>query len=503
MKLIKFLSIILITTITFFGCQVSPSEKIETDTHDHGTLAYNLFTKDLELFVEFEKFTLNETSNFAVHLTNLHTYKPIVDGTVKLIIRGATTNFNETINKPTTPGIFRSSFSPKTAEKVNFTIQYNGNKLNGTFNLGEVNIYKNDEEVESAIKSTGEERDESEEIIFTKEQVWEIDFGTMELQPQLFNTVIPVSGQLEALPKNITSVIAPIEGIIQFAQNLMPGQKVKKGDVLFTVNAGQLTSNNLNTKYNSEKVAYEKAKSDLERAEKLVNENIISEKEYLQVKLDFDNAKLNFESISKNFSNGTQVIRATQSGIISELIIKAGDFVNEGQQLGRIIFTDRLILKANLPQNRFNEASKIISANFKTTFSNEVYSTTKLNGKLLSYSITPSADNAYLPVFFEIDNPGSLTPGLFAEIYLESKSTNEVLCIPFSALIESEGHFHVYVQEDGEGYTTHDVKLGSNDGENVVVLEGLNAGDRVVTKGAYRIKLASSSGTIPAHSHNH
>lgn len=503
MKLSRFILIPLFAILAFSGCKNNAEEDEQAAmAHTHVSKSHTLFNDDLELFAEIDSFTKGHGSSFLIHLTNLHTYKPIINGQVTISIKGAQTNFNTIIQTPSSPGIYRANFAAEFIEKVILTIGYQGQQFSSSFNLGEFSVYGSDEEAEKAF-ATSSEQHEGDEIIFTKEQVWEIEFSTVELQAQPFNNVIPVSGQIEALPKNVTSVIAPSGGIIQFAQNLMPGQKVKKGDILFTVNAGQLTSNNLNTKYNSEKVTYEKAKSDLERAEKLIKENIISEKDYLQVKLDFDNAKLNFESISKNFSNGSQVVRATQSGIISELMIKAGDFVDEGQQLGRIIFTDRLILKANLPQNRFDEAGKIISANFKTTFSNEVYSTTKLNGKVLSYSITPSADNAYLPVFFEIDNPGSLAPGLFAEIYLESKLSQEVLSIPISALIESEGHFHVYVQEDGEGYTSHDVKIGSNNGNMVVISEGLKIGDRIVTKGAYRIKLASLAGELPSHGHVH
>lgn len=493
--------IILFALVSLIGCQ--QSKPIDTtQSRSQSSKSYTVFSENLELFAEIDAFTKGYGSGFAIHLTNLNTYKPIENGQVTIRIKGNQTNFNQTVDAPYSPGIFRARFVGKVIEKVTLTISYQGSGLSENFNLGEFDIFADDHAAEEAFAADTESHS-GEKIVFTKEQVWEIDFSTKEMQLHAFNTVIPVSGQLEALPTKISSLIAPTEGIIQFTQNLMPGQKVRKGDILFTVDAGQLTSNNLITKYNTEKIAFEKASTDLERAEKLVKENIISNKDFRQIKLDFETAKLNFETISKNFSNGRQIVRATQSGLLSELMIMAGDFVNEGQQIGRIIQTDKLILKANLPQNKFNEAGNIKSANFKTTFSDKLYKTEELNGKLISYSITPSSDNPYLPVYFEIDNPGNLTSGLFAEIFLQSKLTQDVISIPISALIESEGHFHVYVQEDGEGYISHDVKIGSNNGIDVIVLEGLHAGDRVVTQGAYRIKLASLAGELPSHGHIH
>ena len=47
------------------------------------------------------------------------------------------------------------------------------------------------------------------------------------------------------------------------------------------------------------------------------------------------------------------------------------------------------------------------------------------------------------------------------------------------------------------------VTLGASNGKEVQILTGLKAGDRVVTKGAYQVKLASASNAIPAHSHEH
>ena len=89
------------------------------------------------------------------------------------------------------------------------------------------------------------------------------------------------------------------------------------------------------------------------------------------------------------------------------------------------------------------------------------------------------------------------------EIYLISKPMENALAIPVSALTNELGTFYVYVQVDEEGYRKQEVTLGANNGKEVQVLKGLRFGDRVVTQGAYQVKMASASGAIPGHSHSH
>ena len=79
----------------------------------------------------------------------------------------------------------------------------------------------------------------------------------------------------------------------------------------------------------------------------------------------------------------------------------------------------------------------------------------------------------------------------------------DVLALPVTALTEEQGLYFVYLQLDEEGYKKQEVTLGAGNGKEVQILTGLKAGDRVVTKGAYQVKLASASNAIPAHSHEH
>jgi multidrug efflux pump subunit AcrA (membrane-fusion protein) len=61
----------------------------------------------------------------------------------------------------------------------------------------------------------------------------------------------------------------------------------------------------------------------------------------------------------------------------------------------------------------------------------------------------------------------------------------------------------VYIQTAGETFDKRAVTLGIQDGVNVQVVAGTKEGERVVTKGAYMIKLATQSGNVPAHGHEH
>ena len=144
-----------------------------------------------------------------------------------------------------------------------------------------------------------------------------------------------------------------------------------------------------------------------------------------------------------------------------------------------------------------------MSANFKTTENETVYNTQQLNGRVISYGKSVSATAPFIPLTFEIDNTGNLIPGSVVEVYLQSFPISDALVIPISSLIEEQGSFFVFVQTGGERFQKRDVKLGSGDGIYVQLLSGVAEGERVVTKGAYQIKLSTASGTLPAHGHEH
>jgi multidrug efflux pump subunit AcrA (membrane-fusion protein) len=79
----------------------------------------------------------------------------------------------------------------------------------------------------------------------------------------------------------------------------------------------------------------------------------------------------------------------------------------------------------------------------------------------------------------------------------------QALVIPESALLERYGTYEVAVQTGGEQFTLRPIQLGERGAGEVEVLSGLDAGDLVVTDGAYTVRMISMKGSTPAHGHTH
>ena len=172
---------------------------------------------------------------------------------------------------------------------------------------------------------------------------------------------------------------------------------------------------------------------------------------------------------------------------MKNLLVKEGDYVSVGQPLVSVTQNRKLFLRADVSEKYYPYLNSIGSANFCTPYNNKVYTLKELGGRMLSYGKASGENGYYVPVTFEFDNKGDVIPG----------------SLPHSALTEEQGSFFVYLQLDEEGYKKQLVTLGADNGESVQILSGIKAGDRVVTQGAYQVKLASATNAIPAHSHEH
>ena len=364
-----------------------------------------------------------------------------------------------------------------------------------------------DHEHETAEEHAGhnhesEETKHSDEIIFPKAQAAKTTFEVREIQPASFNQVVKTTGQVLAAPGDEAVIVATSNGVVSFSSNkLTEGTKVQKGQSLFQISSKNIAEGDYYTKV---KATYEAAKANYDRAEALVKDKIISQKEFESTKLEFENAKTAYNAVSNNKTAKGVSVNAPINGHMKNILVKEGEYITVGQPLATVSQNQRLVLRAEVSQRYYNAMQSVKSANFKTPYDNKVYSLEDLNGRLLSFGKTSNENSFFIPVSFEFDNKGEVIPGSFVEVYLISSPIENTLSIPVSALTNEMGIYYVYVQIDEEGYRKQEVALGANNGKEVQIIKGLHPRDRVVTQGAYQVKMASASGAIPhGHSHEH
>ncbi len=345
------------------------------------------------------------------------------------------------------------------------------------------------------------EDNHNDEIIFTKEQAAKTDFEVREIQPGTFHQVIKTTGQVMPAPGDESVIVATSNGVVSFANhNLTAGSAVKQGESLFHITSKNLSEGDY---YARTDANYQKAKAEYERAQKLIQDKIISQKEYETIRLNYQNARIAYDAIAGKQSAKGMAITAPFNGYVKNITVQDGEYVTAGQAIATISQNKRLVLRADVSEKHYPALNSIHSANFKTPYDNQVYNLTDLSGQLLSVGKSAANNTFFIPVTFEFNNQGAVIPGTFVEIYLISSPMSDVLSIPVSALTNEMGTFYVYKQLDEEGYQKQEVKTGANNGKEVQIVSGLHPGDRVVTQGAYQVKMASASAAIPGHTHEH
>ncbi len=340
----------------------------------------------------------------------------------------------------------------------------------------------------------------SDEIVLTPEKAKAAGVVAEVIQPKPFRQVITTSGEVQAAQGDESVVVANVAGVVTFARPVTDGMSVGKGTAILNISAANMPDGD---PVERARIAYETAKEEFDRASRLVKSQIISQKEYNSVKESYENARLTYEAISKHQAKGGVAVVAPIGGFIKNCLVQEGDYVSVGQPLVSITQNRRLFLRADVSERYYSYLHGIKSANFKTPYDNKVYELDALHGRLLSYGKAAGGSSLYVPVTFEFDNKVDVIPGSCVEIYLLSGEMPDVLAIPVSALTEEQGLHFIYLQLDAECYKKQEVKLGANNGKEVQILSGLKAGDKVVTQGAYQVKLASASNALPAHSHEH
>lgn len=342
----------------------------------------------------------------------------------------------------------------------------------------------------------------SNEIIFPAAQAARTDFKVETVRPETFHRVIACTGRILAAQGDEATVVAPVSGIVSFGSGrLAAGAQVGRQQNLFYISSRNLASGD---RIEQIAAAYRKAEAEYRRLEALVKDRIVSLSEFEAAESEYLKTKSEYDAVAGSRSAKGSGVGSPIAGYVTSLSVGEGDYVEMGQPLATVSQNRRLRLRADLPQRYYRDLKQIRSANIVDPSTGDSYSLDDMGGRLLSMGRIADSGSTLVPVTFEFDNRSDLPQGAVVETYLIGAPIPDAIVVPITAVTEAQGINYVYVQLDDEGYERREVRLGAGDGERVQLLDGVEAGERVVTRGAVNVKMAAASGAIPhSHSHNH
>jgi hypothetical protein len=109
-----------------------------------------------------------------------------------------------------------------------------------------------------------------------------------------------------------------------------------------------------------------------------------------------------------------------------------------------------------------------------------------------------------LPIQFDVANSnGQLLIGQSGTAVLFGRDGVRMAAVPKAAVLFEAGRPYLFVQIGGERFARRYIEIGVTEGDLVGVKSGVAPGDRVVTRGAYEVQLASAAKGLPAEGHVH
>jgi multidrug efflux pump subunit AcrA (membrane-fusion protein) len=183
-------------------------------------------------------------------------------------------------------------------------------------------------------------------------------------------------------------------------------------------------------------------------------------------------------------------VRAPFAGVITARNIDVGSLVSAGssaslRELFRIARIESLRVFVNVPQGEVSGIKPGISCTLEVT----EYKGRKFEGKTTRTSSALDASSRTLLTEIRIDNmSGALLPGMYATVRFQFRRENPPLLIPSASFRITEKGPMVAVLRDGCSVHLQPVRLGRDYGAQIEVIEGLRAGQQVITNWTDEVK---------------
>ena len=272
---------------------------------------------------------------------------------------------------------------------------------------------------------------------------------------------------------------------------LEEGVKVKAGDVIAEIDARDYRAQLEAAKATvaSAEATVKDAKREFDRASTLFKEGTATEQERDQAEASYERAvaalaQARAQEQIADINLGETVIVAPMDGVVSKRAVEPGTLLTAGAQIATITQMNPLRFQLALPTTIFSSLSP-----GKTHVSIEVDAYPDQPIDAVVSRVYPVADDATRTVRVEttVDNAtGRLVPGMYAVGALDLDRRENVLCVPFDAVIKNDKERIVYRVADGVAHAVK-VTLGVRSDAIVEIVDGLADTDEIVLAGQHRL----------------
>lgn len=321
----------------------------------------------------------------------------------------------------------------------------------------------------------------------------------VKLAPASYSDVYP--GTIVAL--NQIELRAQVSGFVTGVY-FKDGDHVTKGQRLYSIDPQLYAANYDQAKANLsvQETNLVKAQKDADRYHELAKNDAIAKQQvdYADAALDaakkqVDAAKATVNGVQTNVKYAT--ITAPFDGTIGISQVKVGTAVSMGQTLLNTVSTDdpmavdfAIDQKEIYHFSKLAQDKKVSDSTFRIAFSaTDLY---PYPGKLSLLDRAVDPQTGTLKVRVEFPNKTNLLrAGMSCEVRVSKSSSAPVILIPHKAITEQLGEFFVYVV-DGNKVSQRKVSLGTKIGANIIVIDGLQDHDVIVTEGVQKLHEGSA-----------
>jgi membrane fusion protein, multidrug efflux system len=340
------------------------------------------------------------------------------------------------------------------------------------------------------------------------------EVGVVTVTPKPVGLVTELPGRLEA--SRVAQVRARVPGIL-LKRVFVEGSDVKAGQLLFQIDSAPLQSQvaAVQAQIARAQASVTQATAQAERYKPLVEANAISKQDYINAvaaqktaEADVAASKASLQSAQINL--GYASVTAPISGRIGRALVTEGALVGQGeatplalvQQINPMYVnftqstTELLDLRRAVESGRFKAAGGAGAANVAIVL--EDGSVYPQPAKLLFSDLSVDPTSGQITLRAEVPNPkGLLLPGMYVRVRLEQAETPTGIVVPQQAVQRgSTGDSVMIVDAEGK-VSPRPVKVGTAQGGNWVILEGVKTGEMVMVDGFQKLRGAAPVKPVP------